>query len=361
VDENGTVFHMEGDGKGQDWEHSLYIPDFALDNAMGSKIPEEPSYLIFNTAISSTWGFPYSLPDWCPKNCYDCSDPKCTCSFQPGFCNMMKTGKVAFKIDSVRVYQSRDDDAHSGQPHTMGCDPVEFPTKEYIKGYEYKYMNTPPFVYDDKHPLRKVKRGGGTCTADDECGGGGVEDAEVDETWVQPGAEADEVLDLDADGAVGKARRRLADGAAPQETDTTDGSSSGKTTPLVKPTISKEAAGENEGSTKVLSKDAHRKPKGHCAKATPGLFGAPSATGKQCLCHAGYTGPYCLSVDKRDDAPGAYDLTTVTSLIDNWPRPYLSPWHVVLLGTLVGGFVLALVLDPVRRGRKKRATDARTL
>ena len=93
---------------------------------------------------------------------------------------MMKTGKVALKIDSVRVYQSRDDDAHSGQPHTVGCDPPEFPTKEYIKGYEYKYMRNPPFVYDDKNPLRSVKNGGGECMTDMDCGGGGAEDTEVD-------------------------------------------------------------------------------------------------------------------------------------------------------------------------------------
>merc|ERR1719464_611759 len=348
VDENGTVFHMEGDGKGQDWEHSLYIPDSALDNAMGSKIPEEPSYLIFNTATSSTWGFPYSLPDWCPKDCYDCNNPKCACSFQPGFCNMMKTGKVAFKIDAVRVYQSRHDDAHDGRPHTVGCDPVEFPTKEFIKGYEYKYMNEPPFVYGDTHPLKKVKNGGGTCKIHDQCGGGGVEDAKIDETRALSGAAADDFLDLDYNDdndAVSEHKRRL------------DDESLGTTTYLDKPLISEEALEDGKGSSKVPPKTSHRKPQGQCVKSTSGLFGLPTTTGKQCKCNKGYTGPHCLSSDKHDDAPGAYELKTVTTLFTNQARPYLTPLHVLILGTLVSGFLSALVLDTVKRGRKNRTTD----
>ena len=344
VDENGTVVHVEGDGKGKDWEHSLYIPDFALDSAMGSKIPEEPSYLIFNTAISSTWGFPYSLPDWCPKDCYDCNNPKCACSFQPGFCSMMKTGKVAFKIDSVRVYQSKDDDAHDGRPHTVGCDPVGFPTKEYIKGNEYMFMREPPFVFGDKHPLRKVKTGGGTCTNHDQCGGGGAENAEVGESGVLPGSDADNFLDLDGGNdidTVGEQKRRL------------DVESSGSTTHLDKPPVSEEALENSEDSSEESSKSPSSKLKGQCVKSTPGLFGPPTATGKQCKCNKGYTGQYCLVVDKYDDAPGAYELKTVTTLFSNQARPYLTPLHVFILGTFIGGFLLALVLDSVKKSREK--------
>lgn len=358
---------MEGDGKGEDWEHSLYIPDLALDAAMGSKIPEEPSYLIFNTAISSTWGFPFSLPDYCPKDCYDCNNPKCACSFQPGFCNMMKTGKVAFKIDSVRVYQSRDDSAHDGGPHTVGCDPVGFPTKEFIKGYEYKYMNEPPFVFGDKHPLKRLKNGGGTCTVDDQCGGGGVEDAEVNERWELPGADVDDVLDLDDssdsnnDNSVSKHNRRLNSESVLHETETQNSSSSGRTKHLDKPSISEEAVEADTGTTKVLSKNPARKPKGQCVKSTSGLFGVAADTGKQCKCYDGYTGPHCLSIDKYDDAPGAYELTTATSLFANRARPYLTPSHVFILGALVAMFMLMLVLDTVKRGRKNRSTDKGTL
>eukprot|EP00957_Ditylum_brightwellii_P146894 11183054-Ditylum_brightwellii.AAC.1 len=101
---------------------------------MGSQIPNEPSYLILNTGISSTWAFPYDVPEWCSK-CYDCDDPNCACSFNPGFCKMMKSGNVAMKIDSIRVYQSKNDTAHPGNKHTVGCDLPEYPTREYIKGH----------------------------------------------------------------------------------------------------------------------------------------------------------------------------------------------------------------------------------
>mmetsp|Transcript_30290 Transcript_30290/g.64172 ORF Transcript_30290/g.64172 Transcript_30290/m.64172 type:complete len:759 (+) Transcript_30290:275-2551(+) len=382
VDENGTISHIEGDGKGQDWEHSLHIPDFALDAATGSKIPEEPSYLIFNTAISSTWGFPYDVPDWCPK-CYDCYDPKCTCSFNPGFCNMMKTGKVALKIDSVRVYQSKDDDAHDGQPHRLGCDPPEFPTKEYIKGYEYRYMRSAPFNFGDKHPLRKLKNGGGTCVADEDCGGGGVENTDVDESWVMPSRkkkskekkdEKEDVLDLDEEEEHTKGssirqsqsplahkdvkkvqqskNRRLFNVGGNDEEE-----SKGKKQ-LDKPLISTESLEDRGEDAKVLS-NPDRKPKGECVTATSGLFGLPTPNAKQCKCNKGYTGPHCLSVEKYDDEPGAMELKNMKTLFstENRANPYLTPFHVFLGGLMVGAFMVALVADIVVKSRKDRAME----
>ncbi|KAL7539618.1 hypothetical protein ACHAWF_006465 [Thalassiosira exigua] len=386
VDENGTTFHMEGDGKGQDWEHSLSIPDFALDDVMGSKIPEEPSYIILNTAISSTWAFPYSVPDWCPK-CYDCHDPKCACSFNPGFCAMMKTGKVALKIDSVRVYQSKDDSAHDGGPHTVGCDPVDFPTREYIKGYEYKYMRSAPFGYDDKRPLRSVKNGGGTCRIDDECGGGGAENVDVDKEWELTG---EDVQDLDKDDKTAgggtvkefqnpmahqkdekagqprpKKRRLGTDDAAKDDAtkgekgaakNVTDGGEEedDPTEGLEKPPVSEESLKDNDDvDTKVYS-NPDRKPKGRCVDApTAGLFGLPTATGKQCKCNKGYTGPHCLTIDKFDDEPGAYDLKKVTTLFEDWVGPYLTKFHVIIGGLLLGAFSITLVVIGFRRGRDR--------
>lgn len=82
---NGTMDDsVEGDGNGEEWVKVYTLKDESLKNLTGAKIPIEPTYLILNTAISSTWGFPYQVPDWCPK-CYDCNDPKCACSFNPGF------------------------------------------------------------------------------------------------------------------------------------------------------------------------------------------------------------------------------------------------------------------------------------
>lgn len=167
--ENGTS-SIEGDGLGDDWVPAFSLKDESLENLMGSKIPIEPSYLIMNIAISSTWGFPYDVPSWC-KPCYDCNDPKCACSFHPGFCNMLQHSDTAMYLDFIRVYQSDDPTAHVGGNHTLGCDPPEYPTKEWIEGHEYRYMRNPPFVYEDKKPLRKVQRGGGDCRHDSDCGG----------------------------------------------------------------------------------------------------------------------------------------------------------------------------------------------
>lgn len=402
VDENGTVYHTEGDGKGQDWEHSLHIPDFALDEAMGSKIPEEPSYVIFNTAISSTWAFPYNVPDWCPK-CYDCNNPKCSCSFNPGFCQMMKTGKVAMKIDSVRVYQSKDDSAHSGGPHTVGCDPPDFPTREYIKGYEYRYMRNPPFVYEDKHPLRTVKNGGGTCEVDDDCGGGGAENEDVDEGWELPGAKegkggggggSKEGSDAAADGGeeegessiresqsplahvddgkkkkkAAQATRRLGMEKAEEKAEAKKDDAGGEgddddpTAGLDKPPVSEESLEDGGVDTKVVSSEG-RQPKGRCVTATPGLFGEPTPTGKQCKCNEGYTGPHCLSVAKFDEEPGAYELKQqrVWVLFAGRAAPYLTRFHMFVGGLLLGAFLVAMVADGARKGRRDEAMEMRSL
>jgi len=371
VDENGKVFHMEGDGKGQDWEHSLHIPDFALDEAMGSKIPEEPSYIIFNTAISSTWAFPYNVPDWCPK-CYDCYNPKCQCSFNPGFCSMMKTGKVAMKIDSVRVYQSRDDSAHDGNPHTVGCDPVEFPTREYIKGFEYRYMRNPPFVWEDKHPLKDVQNGGGSCEVDADCGGGGVETEEVDEDWGMPGTKTmEEVLDLDAKRGTGGGEGSIREEQSPLA-HLKDDESKNKIQPKVrrlaengsdeteeestldKPPVSSESVVDTKKHATVLS-NPERLPKGQCVSATNvGLFGIPTAPRQQCKCNEGYTGPKCLSIDKHDDKAGAEALKkNIDFLFTHKANPYLTKFHIMFGGILAGVFLVFLVVDNVIKSRRK--------
>merc|ERR1712194_303959 len=75
-------------------------------------------------------------------------------------------------IDSVRVYQSKNDSAHVGTPHHVGCDPAEFPTKEFIAGHRDRYMRGAPFSVSDKGPLKKnIKHGGGACYKNSDCGG----------------------------------------------------------------------------------------------------------------------------------------------------------------------------------------------
>jgi len=242
------TFSYEGDGEGQDWVHVYGLQDQSLSELMGSQIPNEPSYLIMNLAISSTWGFPYDSPSWCDK-CYDCDDPKCTCAFNAGFCNMMKTGDVAMYIDSVRVYQSNNSDAHVGNNHTVGCDPPEYPTKEWIKGHEYRYMRNEPFVYEDKHPLRNTQRGGAKCYNDTDCGGYASENI----TALYLGIATE---------------RRL-------EEETGDG-------PL----------------------------RGTCVKrdAVSSLISTDKDLKMICQCNEGYTGPRCTSLDHFDDTVGAFEL-----------------------------------------------------
>lgn len=164
------TFTMVGDGEGKDWYRAFSIKDKSLKDLMGSQIPMEPSYLIFNTAISSNWGFPYTTPSWCPR-CYDCLDPKCRCNFPDGFCQLLEQRDVSMYVDSVRIYQSHNSSAHVGQNHSLGCDPPQFPTREYIKGNEYQYSRGPPWSYTDKGSLVDVRSGGDQCDSALDCGG----------------------------------------------------------------------------------------------------------------------------------------------------------------------------------------------
>jgi len=125
-------------------------------NEMHSKIPEEPSYVILNTAISTSWGFPN--PPWgCTE--YDCKDPEARCGFNPGFC---ATLPAEFQVDFVRIYQNKADPRQ-----TLGCNPKKFPTKKFILAHEYRYK-----VLTDVHALKDVVQGGGACVADKDCGEG---------------------------------------------------------------------------------------------------------------------------------------------------------------------------------------------
>lgn len=296
---------------------------------------------------------------------------------------MMKTGKVALKIDSVRVYQSRDHNAHDGNPHTVGCDPVEFPTREYIKGYEYRYMRNPPFVFDDKHPLRDIKTGGASCKVDADCGGGGVETKEVDEDWVLPGTKTmEEVMDLDAK----KGNKKKGGGSTLREEQSPlahlkDGESKNKIQPkerrladhnmdikdsddaieeeeatLDKPDVAAESVVDTKGKkeVKVLS-NPERKPKGQCVAATNvGLFGINTTPRQQCKCNEGYTGPNCLSVIKHDEKLGAEAMKEkIDYLFSHRAMPYLTRFHILIGGILAGVFLVFSVVDSVIKSRRK--------
>jgi len=295
----------EGDGKGQEWVKALTIRDESL-NLTGAQIPNEPSYLIMNIAISSSWGFPFKLPPYC-KECYDCNDPSCHCSFNPGFCQMLKQN-VSMYIDHIRVYQSHNMTAHVGNNHTVGCDPVEYPTKEFIKGHSYLYSRQPPFNYDDVGPLKKVKKGGGGCTTDKDCGAG-----DVDSTIVQgpPGSKNKELSMLE------HIRRKLQDN---------------KTNP----------------SSKFIGG------RGQCVPNTRASRGRPfsKTTSKSpfvCKCNKGFTGPHCLSIDHKDDEKGAYELSLRDSIFEVIASPMFPSSLCIVLLVLCSLFASVLFFAVTRK------------
>jgi beta-glucan synthesis-associated protein KRE6 len=83
-----------------------------------TRIPDEPSYIIMNTAISTSWGFP-NPPFGCTE--YDCKTTEGQCGMNPGFC---KSLPAKFLIDSVRVYQNKEDPRQN-----VGCNPKDRPTR----------------------------------------------------------------------------------------------------------------------------------------------------------------------------------------------------------------------------------------
>mmetsp|Transcript_22389 Transcript_22389/g.52780 ORF Transcript_22389/g.52780 Transcript_22389/m.52780 type:complete len:761 (-) Transcript_22389:70-2352(-) len=293
------TFSMEGDGLGTDWVHAYSIKDAVLMKLMGSQVPIEPSYLIFNTAVSSTWGFPYDVPDWCEK-CYDCDDPKCSCAFAPGFCKMLRETDVALKIDSVRVYQSRDPTAHVGANHTLGCDPPDYPTREWIEGHSYRYMRNAPFSYKDHaHPLQPLKRGGGACSSDDDCGAN-LNNQNMTELYER--------------GKPGSRKRELKRESSPI--------GRGKCVP----------------------------------QSEMGGFSFMAMNGAQtvCRCNPGYTGPYCLAQDHIDDTESAYRIKQSKSLFKRIPSIYLAPVLIfVLVACLVLGVVFMYMVVSNKRKEKE--------
>jgi len=148
-----------------------YIKWYADDNLLfgvtaegvstnGAQIPEEPSYLIFNTAVSSSWGFPLPCPDGCDCACFDCLREECICGLPQGFCEMLPS---YFLIDYVRVYQYENDSTQF-----TGCDPVSHPNRRFMEAHKDRYINSP----DEKLTV-PAKKGRGKCLSNEDCGGHG--------------------------------------------------------------------------------------------------------------------------------------------------------------------------------------------
>mmetsp|Transcript_41360 Transcript_41360/g.49623 ORF Transcript_41360/g.49623 Transcript_41360/m.49623 type:complete len:620 (+) Transcript_41360:163-2022(+) len=134
----------------------------------GSIIPDEPMYLLINTAIGTEWGFPggSGVDDKCKKD-YDCNgNYEQTCGFPPSFCSMIKTNPT-YKMNWIRVYQNEQNDREK-----IGCSTPERPTKKYIEANVELYK-----MAEDEHPLKVIQVGGGACDpnekeiGNDSCGG----------------------------------------------------------------------------------------------------------------------------------------------------------------------------------------------
>jgi len=125
----------------------------------GANIPNEPMYLLMNTAMSSTWGFPVVCPKGCSCKSFDCTKRPDQCALPPGLCQNLP---AHFLIDWIRVYQPEGDKRMS-----VGCETKEHPSKKWIQGHP-KWYAAP----GSKIPMLDVADGGGKCKADAQCGGG---------------------------------------------------------------------------------------------------------------------------------------------------------------------------------------------
>jgi len=215
---------------------------------------------------------------------------------------------VSMLIDHIRVYQSHNMSAHPGNNHTVGCDPVEYPTKEWIKGHSYLYSRQPPFNNDDVGPLKKVKRGGGGCTTDKDCGAG-----DVVTPIVQGHKSKNSITEND--------RRQLQTNRTTIKVSTTFIGGRGLCVPNTR-------AGRGTMYSKTTSK-------------------SPNV----CKCNQGYTGPHCLSINHKDDEKGAWELSLRASIFEVVAIPMFPRLLCIILVVLCLLFAF-IMYKSVGRKRK---------
>ena len=335
-----------------DDEFMYRIDGKALD-LTGSMVPEEPMYIIFNTAISATWGFPSPCPDGCPyctanapDNCFDCRKAECACSMPKDMC---KNFPAYFLIDWVRVYQPDTEanypeyyDVREGQggeekagkdtptqdvhghshgsrssieplpkasaanywrhhmtAEPLGCSTPSHPTSVYIKGNKKKYMKQ-----GDLEPLHAVPRGGGSCsthglktaTYTSSTGTSSINGKKNRRGLRIPGLSGDD--DRNDDGV----STGIISGASSRK-DYFDGKTEQNT-----------FQGEENGPCGGLSR-------GDCIGGT-------------CRCKAGFTGPTCLAHDGYNDVeyPDYYDWWYAEWFVV--PAPFLVTIVLLLVALL---------------------------
>jgi hypothetical protein len=108
---------------------------------------EEPMYLIFNLALSSTWGAtPPNARGACRGDGSDATT-NAICDEFPMY----------LKIDYIRLYQ----DTSTGSNMSVGCDPSTHPTAQWIEDHIDSYVDT-------DNPWEEVS-GMAFCSSDDDC------------------------------------------------------------------------------------------------------------------------------------------------------------------------------------------------
>ncbi|KAE9340215.1 hypothetical protein PF008_g11209 [Phytophthora fragariae] len=116
---------------------------------------EEPMSLIFNVALSSSWG---AKPSNAGSECRGDGTSDETNRICDEF-------PMYMKIDYIRLYQDLGDDLAADNYMQVGCDPASHPSKEWIEGHIDEYS-------DDDNPVKAV-HGKAFCKRNDDCTIGG--------------------------------------------------------------------------------------------------------------------------------------------------------------------------------------------
>ncbi|GAB9471965.1 Concanavalin a-like lectin/glucanase, subgroup [Globisporangium polare] len=122
-------------------------PQDAANSNPKKLMVEEPMYIIFNVALSTSWGAKPPNPGKpCNGDGKDAATNKICDEFP-----------LYMKIDYIRLYQ----DVSTGSTMAIGCDPETHPTAKWIQGHIDEYQ-------DSKNLVVEVV-GGAPCLKDDDC------------------------------------------------------------------------------------------------------------------------------------------------------------------------------------------------
>ncbi|RLN71056.1 hypothetical protein BBJ28_00006939 [Nothophytophthora sp. Chile5] len=131
------------------------VPQNANSSNPEKVMLEEPMSIIFNVALSSSWGTkPPNPGSACRGDGSDEAVNKICDSFP-----------MYMKLDYIRLYQDQGDDLDADNYMQVGCDPASHPTKQWIEGHLDEYE-------DDDNQMTEVI-GKAFCKTDDDCTIGG--------------------------------------------------------------------------------------------------------------------------------------------------------------------------------------------